>query len=443
MDLVERDLAVLWHPATHWDDLEVAPPVAIVRAAGCWLHPASGPPILDAISSWWTSVHGHGHPAIVAAVQRQVATLDHVMLAGFTHAPAVALAERLLERCGPCYGRVFYADCGSAAIEVALKLSFQSRVLTGQPQRTRFATLANAYHGETLGALSVTGDGPYRRVFAPLLPAPVVLPAPAIVDHDHADLATDAGADDPATAAAIATLRAHADELSALIVEPLVQCAGRMTMTGAGFYRRIAAEARALGIHVIADEIAVGFGRTGTLLASAWAGVEPDMIALSKGLTGGVLPLAALVLRAGFEQPFRGDPSRSFLHSHTFTGNPIACAAALASLELFEEHDRAGGSGPLIARLRAARHEVAAACPAIRHHRQAGSIVAFELEPGLAAAHGGRLGRALRVAALTHGVLLRPLHDVIYWMPPLVLDEAELAHLVAGTVATITAIARA
>lgn len=441
MGLIDRDRAHLWHPASHFSDLERSPPIAVERARGCWLYEPGGRAILDAIASWWTCVHGHGHPAIVAAVREQVERLDHVMFAGFTHEPAVALAEALLAAAPPGLGRVFYADCGSAAVEVALKMSFQARLQRGEGRRSRFATLRNGYHGETLGALALCGSGVYRDTFAPLLFSPIELPAPGFAAHEHADLERDLGADAPEADAAVAAIEAHADELTAIVVEPLVQCAGRMTMTGAGFYRRVAAAAQARGIHVIADEIAVGFGRTGRLFASAWAGVTPDMLCLSKGLAG-VMPLAAVLLRAGFDADFRGAPARSFLHSHTFTGNPLACAAAVAGLRLFQETDLLARLPGRIAALEERRRAVAAACPEVVAHRQAGMIAALQVAPaaGSPAARDGRIGLLLREAALARGVLLRPLHDTIYWFPPLVIGDAELDLLAEATIGAIRAV---
>ena len=437
MTLRDRDLAVLWHPASHFDDHEHHPPLPIGRASGAWLYDLDGRPILDAIASWWTSVHGHCHPQIVAAIADQAARLDHVLLAGFTHEPAVGLAEALLAAAPGDYGRVFYADCGSAAVEIALKMSFQARILAGEGERRRFATLENSYHGETLGALALCGSARYREPFGPLLMPVVELPTPDLRDHDHDDLPGAAGAADPAADRAVALLEAHASELSALVIEPLVQCAGRMRMTGAGYYARVVRAAQALGIHVIADEIAVGFGRTGRLFASAWSGVSPDFLCLSKGLSGGVLPLAAVLVRRGLEDLFRGGPERSFQHSHTYAGNPIACAAGLASLCLFTDSGLADRLPTRAAAMRARRRWLAAASPAITHSRQAGMIAAFEVRPPGGAAPPARLGLELRAAALARGVLLRPLHDIIYWMPPLTLDDAELDLLAERTLAAI------
>lgn len=444
--LTARDREVLWHPATHFGDLERTPPIPIVAAQGAWLIDETGRRILDGVGSWWTSVHGHCHPQIVAAIQQQVGTLDHVMFAGFTHAPAIALAEQLLalaprrsnDPAARPYGKVFYSDCGSASIEVALKLSYQSRVLRGEGQRRRFAALARSYHGETLGALSVCGSPAWREPFGALLNDALYLPVPSFHAHEHADLdgAPGLGADSPEAEAAVALLEAHAHELTAVIVEPLIQCAGRMNMTGVGYYQRIAAAAARLDIHLIADEIAVGFGRTGKLFASEWAGVAPDLLCLSKGLSGGALPLAATLIRAGFEDDFKGDPSRTFAHSHTFTGNPITCAAALASLAVFEAEQTFTRLPARIEHMAALRRAVVERCPQVIEDRQAGFVAALTVERERGPADG-RLALALRTAALERGVLLRPLHDTIYWMPALNIEDAALEQLAEVTAEVI------
>ena len=442
-DLEARDARVLWHPATHFRDLESLAPIVVRGAEGCELLTPEGRRILDGISSWWTCLHGHGHPAIVEAIARQAAQLDHVMFAGFTHEPAIALAEALLEHApresdgAPYYGKVFYSDCGSASIEVAMKLSFQSRVQRGETERRRFATLSNSYHGETLGALAACGADDYRALFSPLLVDVLHLDAPDHDAHRHEDLEARVGGDSPEADAACAALEAHADELTALLIEPIVQCAGRMVMPGSGFYRRVCETAQRLGIHVIADEIAVGFGRTGRLFASEWAGVTPDLLCISKGLSGGVLPLAATLIRRGFEDDFKGSPSRSFMHSHTFTGNPIACASGLASLRLLLD-ERLAELPRRIEMMTQGLRSVAEACPSIAEWRQSGLIGALRVEASeRAMPAGGRLGLALRRAALARDVLLRPLHDTIYWMPPLIAGRSEYDRLTEVTIEVV------
>ncbi|MEZ4375749.1 MAG: adenosylmethionine--8-amino-7-oxononanoate transaminase [Polyangiaceae bacterium] len=436
-EFARRDAELLWHPATHFQDLELLPPLPIRAARGAYLETSSGEQILDAISSWWTCLHGHCHPRIVEAISQQAARLDHVMFAGFTHQPALELAEALVARApgGPgAYGRVFYADCGSAAIEVALKMSYQYRQQTGEPQRQGLATLTNSYHGETLGALAVSGNRGYREQFGPLLFPVVELPVPSHREHQNADLLADQGADAPETAEAIRLLEEHQDQLTALLVEPVIQCAGRMVMPGVGFYRALVDAAQRLGIHVIADEIAVGFGRTGRLYASDWCqpAVAPDFLCLSKGLSGGVLPLSAVLIRNGIDEAFKGDPSRTFLHSHTFTANPITCRAGLASLSLFDDEHPTEHLASLANQLEVLSRQVAESLPQVVARRQAGLVVALEVQPdaGWESPLGkGRLSLGIRSAALERGVLLRPLHDTIYWMPPYCVAPADLERL--------------
>ena len=436
----DRDAEVLWHPASHFADQTMLPPSPVVRAAGAYLYDADGRPILDAISSWWTALHGHCHPRIVRAVQDQVGVLDHVMFAGFTHAPAIELAERLLAVAGPGYGKVFYADCGSAAVEVAMKMAFQYHLQRGDPDRRRFAALRRGYHGETLGALAACGEPTFRAPFDPLLQPAVLLPVPSHPRHTTADLATDLGAASPEADAAVDLLREHAGSLAALVVEPAVQCAGRMNMPGSGYMRRVVETAQSLGILVISDEIAVGLGRTARLLAGQWAKIEPDFVCVSKALAGGILPLAAVVIRAGIETAFEGPPSRSFLHSHTFTGNPITCRAAAESLAMLTEPD----TGPRLTRLAdalaGAADRVAGACRTVETVRSAGLIVAFDLAPWVRErVPGGRVSRAIRKAALARGLLLRPLHDTVYWMPPACLSDDDVAKLADRTAEAIEA----
>lgn len=435
-DLLARDGAALWHPATHFDDLAVCPPIAIDSALGPWLYARDGRRILDAIASWWTCAHGHRHPAVVAAIHRQVDQLDHVMFAGFTHAPAVELAEGLLAAAGGAFARVYFADSGSDAVEVALKLCLQFHQQSGAPRRRRIAALEHGYHGETLGALAACGNDLYRAPFADLLHDAVFLPTPALAGHRHADLGTTAGTDDAALEAALAVLDEHAETLAAVIVEPLVQCAGQMRMHGSGYLARVVRHARDLGILVVADEIAVGLGRTGRMFAHHHGAVQVDAVCLGKALSGGTLPLSAVLTSPRFEPAFRGAPARAFAHSHTFCANPLATAAGAASLAVLLD-SLGPAADHTIAALDAARARVAAACPAVITSRQAGSIVAFDLRPHTRRPSDGRIGLHLRAAALARGVLLRPLGDTLYWMPPLLLPDDAIALLADATIGAI------
>ena len=436
-----RDLAVLWHPCTqmreHPDTLPLLP---VARGEGAWLIGHNGHRTLDAISSWWTNIHGHSEPRIAEAIARQARTLEHVILAGVSHPPAVELAERLLAIAPRQAGRaslakVFYADNGSAGVEVALKMAFHWFHNRGETGRTKFIALENGYHGETIGALSV-GDIPlYRRVYAPLLVECLFAPSPdAYAAPEGVDAPTQA---EQAAEALARLLDAHAGEICALILEPRVQCAGGMRMHDTLYLQRARALCDRHGIFLIADEIAVGFGRTGPMFASEDAGVMPDLLCLSKGLTGGALPLSAVLATQALYDGFLDDSrDRAFLHSHSYTGNPLACAAALASLDIFAADDVLARNRATSATMRGLAAEVG------RHRhvadtRQAGMIVAFELardgdrrtpfDPAL------RIGLRAYRAALARGVLLRPLGDVLYWMPPYCVDDAQLQLLAETT----------
>lgn len=433
-DWRDRDLSVLWHPCTQMrEHPHTLPLVPIARGEGAWLIGHDGTRYLDAVSSWWTNLFGHAEPRIGAAIAAQAGALEQVMLAGFTHAPAVELAERLLAVAPRQPGRaplskVFYADNGSAGVEVALKMAFHWFHNRGEHRRTKFIALENGYHGETLGALAV-GDIPlYRRVYAPLLAEALFAPSPDAYLAQPGESPAECAA--RAADALAALLDRHAGEVCAVIVEPRVQCAGGMRMHHPDYLTRVRELCDASGAFLIADEIAVGFGRTGTLFASEQSGVRPDLLCLSKGLTGGFMPLAAVLATQAIYDGFLDDSrERAFLHSHSYTGNPLACAAALASLAVFRDDD-------ILARNRTTARAMATLAEPLAAHRhvadvrQAGMVLAFELTrdgdkatPFPAAA---RVGLKAYRAALARGVVLRPLGDVLYWMPPYCVDEEQL-----------------
>ena len=436
-----RDLSVLWHPCTQMrEHPDTLPLVPIARGEGAWLVGYDGRRYLDAVSSWWTNLFGHSEPRIADAISRQAQTLEQVMLAGFSHAPAVELAERLLKLAPRQAGRkplakVFYADNGSAGVEVALKMAFHYFHNRGEHRRTKFIALENGYHGETLGALAV-GDIPlYRRVYAPLLSEALFAPSP---DAYLAEPGESASACARRAADAMAKLfDRHPGEICAVILEPRVQCAGGMRMHDPSYLTRVRQLCDAHGAFLIADEIAVGFGRTGPMFASQDSGVMPDLMCLSKGLTGGFLPLAAVLATQEIYDAFLDDSrERAFLHSHSYTGNPLACAAALATLDIFE-------SDGVLARNRATAATMSGLAADFASHanvadvRQAGMIVAFELtrdgdkrNPFPASQ---RVGLKAYRTALQHGVVLRPLGDVLYWMPPYCIDDEQMRLLCAVT----------
>ncbi len=424
-----RDLRHLWHPCTQMKDHETMPPIPVRSGSGVWLEDYDGNRYLDAISSWWTNLFGHANERISGAVAAQAHRLEHVMLAGFSHEPAIALAERLAALAPRGLTRCFYADSGSAAVEVALKMSFHYWLNRGLGDKRRFLTLNNSYHGETLGALSV-GDVPlYREIYQPLLLPVITVPSPDC----YLRAAGESWADHSRRSftAMDAALERHASELAAVIVEPLVQCAGGMRMYDPVYLRLLRAACDKYGVHLIADEIAVGFGRTGTLFACEQADIAPDFLCLSKGLTGGYLPLSAVLTTELMYTAFYDEyvSLRAFLHSHSFTGNPLACAAALATLDIF-------ATEPVLERNRAlaaymgARAAPLAEHPCVAEVRQCGMILAIETvrdrvtrEP-----FPWQERRGLRAYrhALSRGVLLRPLGGVIYCMPPYVITPAEV-----------------
>lgn len=429
----ERDLRVLWHPCTQMHDHPEVPMVSIARGAGAWLVGHDGTRYLDAISSWWTNLFGHCHPHIAQAIATQAQTLEHVLLAGFTHEPAVRLAETLLAHAPAGLAKVFFADNGSAATEVALKMSLHYWRNSGQPQRRRLIALENSYHGETIGALSVSDVGLYRDPYAPLLFECLLAPVPDTFQRapEHNEAAQVAQCLDRLEC----LLEQHATEVAAMIVEPLVQCAGGMRMYPASYLCGVRQLCDVYGIHLIADEIAVGMGRTGKQWALDHAGITPDFLLTSKGLTGGFLPLSAVLTTQQIYDAFYAEyhTRRAFLHSHSYTGNPLACAAALATFDLID----ASGFWPAQARRIAWLHEALqplADHPHIGEVRQTGLIGAVEMvanrqtrEP-----YDWTERRGLRVYqhGLQQGVLLRPLGNVIYFMPPYCVEQADIQRMV-------------
>ncbi|MBS0194670.1 MAG: adenosylmethionine--8-amino-7-oxononanoate transaminase [Proteobacteria bacterium] len=433
-----RDLAALWHPCTQMHDhaAGIIPLLPIQSAQGAWLTDMQGQRYLDAVSSWWTCLFGHRDPRLVAALKTQLDELDHVLLAGFGHAPAIELAEELLRVAPSGLSKVFYADNGSAAVEVALKMAFHYYRNRGDGERTKFVALGNGYHGETLGALAVTDVPLYRRTYAPLLLEPLFAPSP---DAYLAEPGEDAEACALRAAEGLRELlERQGRSVCALILEPLVQCAGGMRMYHPRYLTEVRRLCDAHGVLLIADEIATGFGRSGTLFACEHAGIAPDLMLLSKGLTGGMLPLSAVLATSAIHDAFYAEHAagKAFLHSHSYTGNPLACSVARAVLRIF-------ASNPVLADNRATAARMATLAAPLADHphvaqvRQTGMILAIEMvadarsrKPFDASERRGL--RAYR-HALSRGVLLRPLGDVLYWMPPYCIDEDELALLATVT----------
>ncbi len=432
-DLLQRTRAAVWHPCTQMKHLEASPPLAVACGEGPWLIDHDGKRYLDAISSWWVNLFGHANPRINAALIDQLSRIEHVILAGCTHAPVVELSERLGQLTG--LGHAFYGSDGASATEIALKMSFHYWRNLGRAGKTGFISLRNGYHGETLGALSVTDVALFKDTYAPLL------------RHSHQAMSPDsrlAAAGETAEAYALRAaadlevyLAEQADTTAAIILEPLVQGATGMAMYPPVYLRRVRELCDQYRVHLIADEIAVGFGRTGTLFACEQAGGMvgdiADFLCLSKGITGGYLPLSCVLTRDAVYAAFYDDATaRGFLHSHSYTGNPLACRAAMAVLDIFEQ-DQVIEANRVKAATFTERLGEVAAHPRVRHFRHTGMIWAFDVAdaaPGFADAFHRR--------ALEKGVFIRPIGHSVYFMPPYVIDEFEMRLLAEAALACLS-----
>lgn len=431
---VARSLRHVWHPCTQMQHHESVPLVPLRSGNGVWLTDMAGQRYLDAVSSWWVNLFGHAHPQINAALKDQLDTLEHAMLAGFTHEPVVRLSERLAQRTQHQLGHCFFASDGASAIEIALKMSVHAWRNAGHSDKTHFVCFEGGYHGETLGALAVTDVRLFRDAYAPLLRPAYFLPSP---DARLAQVGEPCSAPAERSVRALANLlEAHGPTLSAVVVEPLVQCASGMAMHGPDFLRQVRQLCDQHQVHLIADEIAVGCGRTGTFFACEQAAIWPDFLCLSKGISGGYLPLSLVMTRDAIYQAFY-DPafSRGFLHSHSYTGNPLACRAALATLDLFDAQPVFERNRQWAARLLAGFAPLRAH-PQVRHLRQCGTITAFDVQlddPVQAAS----FSRRFFTLALAQGLLLRPIGQTVYVMPPYVIEDAEVDHLVQHTLTVL------
>lgn len=447
-DWVKRSLKSVWHPCTQMQHHETVPLIPVSHGRGAWLYDADGKRYLDGISSWWVNLFGHANPHINAALKDQLDKLEHAMLAGFTHEPVIRLSEQLAARTGHVLGHSFYASDGASAVEIALKMSFHAWRNAGHNAKQEFVCLRGSYHGETIGALAVTDVALFRDAYGPML------------RQAHVVMSPDArAAYDGETAADVARRAAHSLELlfqqrsayiAALIIEPLVQCATGMAMHDPVYLAEVRALCDRYQVHLIFDEIAVGCGRTGTFFASEQAtamgtkGTEKlpvwaDFVCLSKGISGGYLPLSMVMTTDAVYQAFYdADVTRGFLHSHSYTGNPLACRAALATLEIFEQDNVLN-----VNRLRAQRITAAlqplADHPRVRNFRQRGMIWAFDAaidDPAAAAT----FSRRFFSKALQNELLLRPIGSTVYLMPPYILDDEECDLLATRTAAVFDSI---
>ena len=412
--MMQRDLEVIWHPCTQMKDHETLPLIPIRSGKGVYLYDFEGNSYIDAVSSWWVNLFGHANPFINERVKTQIDTLEHVLLAGFTHEPVVELAHRLVNITPERLKKVFYVDNGSSAVEAALKMSYHYHRNRGK-KKSLFLSLLNSYHGETLGALSVGDVSLYKETYEPLLIANKQVPVPR-------DQSAEAAGE--ALAALKEVLEVQADEIAALILEPLIQGAGGMHMYHPEYLTGARALTEAYDVHLIADEIMTGFGRTGKMFACDHAGISPDFMTLSKGLTGGYLPLSVVMTNDEVYSAFYCDYNeyKAFLHSHSYTGNPLACSAALATLDLFEENDVLKENEKKSQYIRK-KLERFLSLENVKEVRQQGMVAAVELQ-GYDAKE--RIGLKIYEYGLKEGVLLRPLGQVIYFMPPYVITYEEI-----------------
>jgi adenosylmethionine-8-amino-7-oxononanoate aminotransferase len=427
-DWVARSLRSVWHPCTQMQHHETIPLIPVSRGKGAWLYDHEGRRYLDAISSWWVNLFGHANPRINAALKDQLDTLEHAMLAGFTHEPVIELSEKLSALTGHVLGHSFYASDGASAVEIALKMSFHSWRNNGQSDKQEFVCLKGSYHGETIGALAVTDVALFKDAYGPLLRA-----SQTVMSPDARNAAEGETAEDMARKAAAEVERLFAekaDKIAAIIIEPLVQCATGMAMHDPLYLRLVRALCDKHQVHLILDEIAVGCGRTGTFFACEQAGIWPDFLCLSKGISGGYLPLSLVMTRDDIYQAFySNDVTRGFLHSHSYTGNPLACRAALATLQIFEDDDILNANRVKAARLTAALQPLARHRQ-VRNFRNRGMIWAFDAIDATP-----DFSRRFFSTAVEHELLMRPIGSTVYMMPPYILDDEEIDGLAANTLA--------
>jgi adenosylmethionine-8-amino-7-oxononanoate aminotransferase len=417
-DIAQLDRQVMWHPFTQMADWE---PLTIVSGDGSYLLDSEGRRYLDGVSSLWCNLHGHRHPRLDRALREQLDRIAHSTFLGLTHEVGVRLGAALVNATPAGLTRVFYSDSGSTAVEIALKQSFQYWQQRAQPSKQRFLRLADAYHGDTLGAVGVGGIELFHRIFGPLLVRSIAIPSPAGTD----------GAE--SLGMLEQQLRLHAGDIAAFVMEPLIQGAAGMLVHPKGFLSRAHELCRRHGVHLILDEVATGFGRTGTLFACEQEAVAPDFLCLAKGISGGYLPLAATLTTEDVYTAFLGPRSalKQFFHGHTYTANPLACAVGLESLKLLRESTLANARAQ-IPTMTAALERIQR-ISGVAGIRQCGLMAGIEIAPR----EGRYLGAEICSCARTHGVILRPLGDVVVWMPPLTIVASDLELLERATAAAI------
>jgi len=426
VSLVDRSLAAVWHPCTQMKQHESYPLIAISKGKGAWLYDEQGNALLDCISSWWTNLFGHSNPRINKAITDQLEKIEHVMLAGFTHSPVVELSEKLSALTNGYLGHIFYASDGASAVEIALKMSHHFWQLNGKEKKKKFVCLENGYHGETLGALAVTDVAIFREAYGSLLQDVYTIDSP-----DARKAKSGESAENVAKNAAEKLqqlLEKEHQHIAAIIIEPLVQCAGQMAMYSPLYLKLVRALCDRYQVHLIADEIAVGCGRSGKFFACEHAEIWPDFLTLSKGISGGYLPLSLCMTTENIYCTFYSDQTRhGFLHSHSYTGNPLACAAALACLEIFETEN-------ILEKNQARAKEIANAFAwaktdsRIEYWRQQGMILAFDVK-NECIKNPSSFARDMFSNSLAQGVLIRPIGNTVYVMPPYILSAEETAKM--------------
>lgn len=431
--LIQRDLKHIWHPCSQMKDFEQFPPFVVQRAKGSYLYTEKGP-LIDGISSWWCKSLGHGHPAVIEAIQEQLNCFEHVIAANTTHPKFVELAEKLATISGKQHS--FFASDGSCAVEIAMKLCLHAHRLKGHPERRDFVTLENCYHGETLGALSVSDLGEYKDPSTAFGLTCHTLCSIPYVNNQHDPLWSNC---EPLWPAILKQLEKHRETTAAIIIEPIVQGSGGMRCYSADFLNRLDQFAKANDIYLIADEIMTGLGRTGKWLAGEYSMIDPDIICLSKGITSGSLPFSCALIDHEIYDLFYNDydTGHSFLHSHTHSGNALAVSAALATLQVMEKEGINEQAIKLGEQMRLAFSEIASATGQLGPVRHCGAIVAADLNPHPSEP---RVGYKISQEALKHGALLRPIGNTLYWFPPLTTDTKTIGQLAEITLQSINTV---
>ncbi|MDD5457888.1 MAG: adenosylmethionine--8-amino-7-oxononanoate transaminase [Phycisphaerae bacterium] len=440
---IEKDLRFLWHPYTQMKDCETDPPILIEKAEGIRLYDSEGNFYYDTISSWWCNIHGHNHPKIKAAINEQLNSLDHILFAGFTHKPAIRLAEKLVSITPRKLTKIFFSDNGSTAVETALKMSFQYWVNSGKNKKTNFLSLDMAYHGDTIGAMSVGGNTIFNQPFKPLLFQSFKVPTPHCY---RCPMGKQKGCCDTECIEPLeATLKQNNETIAALILEPLLMGAAGMIIYPAEYLKKAAELAKKYDVHLIADEVATGFGRTGKMFACEHADVGPDFMCLSKGITSGTLPLAATLTTEKIYNAFYDDYEKfkTFYHGHTFTANPIGCAAALANLEIFEEEKTLEKIKPIMRQFHT-ELENFKPLSLVGDVRYIGMVGAIELVKDKKTKKGfeitERIGQQVFKKGLKENLILRPLGNVIYLYLPLCITKTQLAEILEKAFKTINSL---